>query len=52
MRERAELLGGQFHLEAIPGQGTTVRVKVPPPPQNLPAEKLNSKYENNLSPHH
>ncbi len=33
MRERAELLGGQFHLEAIPGQGTTVRVKVPPPPR-------------------
>ncbi len=51
MRERAELLGGQFHLEAIPGQGTTVRVKVPPP-HTLPAEALNSNYENNLSPHH
>jgi len=30
MRERAELLGGQLHLEAKPGRGTTIRVKVPP----------------------
>jgi nitrate/nitrite-specific signal transduction histidine kinase len=31
MRERAELLGGHLHLEAKPGRGTTIRVKVPPP---------------------
>lgn len=31
MRERAELLGGQFLLEAKPGQGTTIRVQLSPP---------------------
>jgi signal transduction histidine kinase len=29
MRERAELLGGQFEIEAAPGQGTRVRVTIP-----------------------
>ena len=29
MRERAELLGGFFLLESLPGRGTTVRVRVP-----------------------
>lgn len=29
MRERAELVGGSFHLESAPGEGTTVRVEVP-----------------------
>jgi signal transduction histidine kinase len=29
MRERARLLGGTFDLEAVPGTGTTIRVKVP-----------------------
>jgi len=29
MRERAERLGGELHLESQPGQGTTVEVKVP-----------------------
>jgi nitrate/nitrite-specific signal transduction histidine kinase len=37
MRERAELLGGQLHLEAKPGRGTTIRVKVPPPHARTPA---------------
>jgi signal transduction histidine kinase len=31
MRERAELLGGSFHLEAVPSQGTSIRVTIPPP---------------------
>jgi signal transduction histidine kinase len=31
MRERAELLGGRFLLEAVPGQGTVLRITVPPP---------------------
>lgn len=36
MRERAELLGGSFQLEATPGKGTTIRVSVPvtPPRKN------------------
>lgn len=34
MRERAELLGGSFLCQAAPGEGTTIRVIVPPPPQN------------------
>ena len=29
MRERAESRGGLFHLESRPGEGTTVRVRVP-----------------------
>lgn len=48
MRERAELLGGRFLLEATTGQGTVIRVTIPPP-QN---PSLNSPYETNLSPHH
>lgn len=32
MRERAELLGGTFLLEAVPGQGTVIRITIPPPP--------------------
>jgi signal transduction histidine kinase len=37
MRERAELLGGSFQLEATPGKGTTIRVSVPvPPPRKIP----------------
>ena len=31
MRERAELLGGSFRLEAAPSQGTRIRVTVPRP---------------------
>ena len=38
MRERAELLGGQFILEAKPGQGTVIRITIPPS-ANLPAGK-------------
>jgi two-component system NarL family sensor kinase len=29
MRKRAELIGGQFHIESQPGAGTSVRVAVP-----------------------
>lgn len=29
MEERVSLLGGTFHIEGIPGQGTTVRVALP-----------------------
>jgi two-component system, NarL family, sensor histidine kinase UhpB len=29
MRERAVLLGGDFHIEGAPGKGTTVRVSIP-----------------------
>ena len=29
MRERVEMLGGQFTIESSPGRGTTVRVEVP-----------------------
>jgi len=35
MRERAELLGATFLLEAIPGQGTTIRLTIPPPARNV-----------------
>ena len=38
MRERAELLGGRFLLEANPGQGTTIRVHLPPPPPSNTVE--------------
>jgi PAS domain S-box-containing protein len=31
MRERAESRGGAFHVESRPGEGTTVRVRVPIP---------------------
>jgi signal transduction histidine kinase len=29
MRERVEMVGGEFSVESAPGQGTTVRVEVP-----------------------
>jgi signal transduction histidine kinase len=29
MKERARLLGGTFDLETTPGEGTTIRVKIP-----------------------
>jgi signal transduction histidine kinase len=29
MRERAALIDGEFTIESVPGQGTTVRIKVP-----------------------
>ena len=32
IRERAELLGGLLLLEAVPGQGTTIHVKIPVSP--------------------
>ena len=52
MRERAELLGGQFILEAEPGQGTVIRITIPPPPQNTPPKTpLNQDYEANYRPH-
>ena len=39
IRERAELLGGSLLLEAVPGQGTTIRVQIPiPPPARGPAK--------------
>ena len=52
MRERAELLGGTFLLEAVPGQGTVIRITIPPPPAK-PASPtpLNNHHEANLSPH-
>ena len=31
MRERAELLGARFLLEAVPDQGTVIRLTIPPP---------------------
>ena len=53
MRERAELLGGRFHCEAMPGKGTTIRVIVPPPPAKHATEShLTKNYEANLSPYH
>jgi signal transduction histidine kinase len=47
MRERAELLGGSFLLEAVPSQGTSIRVTIPPPAKT----PLNTNHENHLSPH-
>lgn len=29
MRERVQRLGGEFHLEAVPGQGTAVSIRLP-----------------------
>ncbi len=31
MRERVEMVGGTFCIESAPGQGTTIRVEIPPP---------------------
>lgn len=36
MRERAELLGGRFVLEAVPGEGTVIRVTIPSPAKSGP----------------
>jgi signal transduction histidine kinase len=43
IRERAELLGGSLLLEAVPDQGTTIRVEipVPPPPHAVPQNLTN-----------
>lgn len=41
IRERAELLGGLLLLEAVPGQGTTIHVKIPAPPGAPGRAKLN-----------
>lgn len=52
MRERAELLGGTFLLEAVPGQGTVIRIAIPPPPAKPASQThLNNHHEANLSPH-
>lgn len=40
MRERSELLGGSFFCQATPGEGTTIRVTIPPP--QTPHQKHNS----------
>jgi signal transduction histidine kinase len=37
MRERANLLGGSFEIESAPGEGTTVRVRLPIPADGDPA---------------
>jgi signal transduction histidine kinase len=29
MRERIEMVGGEFSVQSAPGQGTTIRVEVP-----------------------
>jgi len=29
MRERVEMLGGEFAIASAPGQGTTLRVRLP-----------------------
>jgi signal transduction histidine kinase len=34
MRERAQIVGGRLDVESVPGQGTTIFVHVPPPPEN------------------
>ena len=31
MRERATLVGGEFHIESAPGQGTSIYVRIPMP---------------------
>jgi hypothetical protein len=51
MRERAELLGGHFVLEAVPGKGTVIRITIPPPQISPPEKPLNQDYEANISPH-
>ena len=33
MRERAEMLGGRFLLQAVPDKGTVIRISIPPPPR-------------------
>lgn len=38
MRERAEVMGGEYCIEGEPGRGTTVRVSVPLPVQELKTE--------------
>ena len=30
MRERVEMVGGQFGIESIPGRGTTITAQLPP----------------------
>lgn len=40
MRERASLLGGELTISGVPGQGTTVRVRIPRE-QPVPAESRN-----------
>lgn len=42
MRERAELLGGQFLLDAAPGRGTVVTVRIPSVPPASPAKPPDS----------
>ena len=33
MQERATLLGGSFHVETAPGEGTRITVQLPPQPE-------------------
>jgi signal transduction histidine kinase len=53
MRERAEMIGGRFLLEAVPDQGTVIRISIPPPPAKPASQApLNNHHdETNLSPH-
>jgi len=35
MRERAQLLGGEFTIGGVPGRGTTLRVRLPAAPASV-----------------
>jgi two-component system sensor histidine kinase UhpB len=43
MRERALLLGGELTIESRPGRGTTVRLRVDPPPPDAEASERDSR---------
>ncbi len=42
MQERAILLNGSLEIHAAPGQGTRVEVRIPLPPEGLPARQKQS----------
>ncbi|MHC1765728.1 MAG: sensor histidine kinase [Verrucomicrobiia bacterium] len=47
MRERVQMVGGQFELESTPGMGTTIRAKIPigkRPPETQTRRRMNHAF--------
>jgi signal transduction histidine kinase len=52
MRTRASSLGGTCTVRSVPGQGSTVRVELPPPPAEQAVRSLQPVLDLSSTPDH